>query len=683
MTLRCVRKRDGRLVPFDATKIEVAVASAMAAAGEEDPPFAREVAEVVRLELEHRQAAAAEAGDAAAPAPGIETIQDLVERSLVELGRAGVAKAYILHRDRRARIRGALEVRVAPGEASLGSEGSEPGLRRARRRVRVQESRGTSGWSKGRIVAALMNEADLPRRVAEDVAARVERRVFAAGMRRITTSLVRELVDNELVGLGLASALRRQGLVGLPRHDLREVLRGADAAGASVEERVSGELLARYALEEVFDEATCERHLAGDLELVGLGRPHRLLATCVPAELLRGGGDPARDAFAVLPELAALARTSTAGLVLEEAGGLLGSLRGRGALDDWLAALAAVGQAAGARVDLAGPGPRATSSTARLVQALAERSGPDGPRLFLDADELEALLEQEPEVEPPLERCLAEGRVVPTWAPRGERVVGPGCRRRARERAAVSLGGAVALNLPRLAWRAGPWREDRLLELLAELVEGALTALESLAALQERARPARPGELRGRVAHALVPVGVREALKLVGDGEVRADQGARLLGLLCDAAERLGAAHRLSVEVTPFFGEAAARRFAALDAALPQHAQKLLFDEGVGAGLQRAQPYSSGFALAGAEARLCSTVPAGALHPFPAPTATPGAAETPLSTWRRFLEERAGGAQSAVDDAGLPLRQEELFARWAERRDATRSAPTPARTEAS
>ncbi|MEO6708377.1 MAG: ATP cone domain-containing protein, partial [Planctomycetota bacterium] len=143
MSTERVRKRDGREVPFDETKIRDAVQRALVAVGEGDQSFASEVAGVVRLALQNRRAATAAGG--ADEAPSIEEIQDLVEHALIELGRASVAKAYILYRDRRSKVREVLEVHRSP----------TPGLRAPR--VRPSEEGASAPWSKSRIVAALMN----------------------------------------------------------------------------------------------------------------------------------------------------------------------------------------------------------------------------------------------------------------------------------------------------------------------------------------------------------------------------------------------------------------------------------------------------------------------------------------------------------------------------------------------
>jgi len=91
-----IRKRDGREVPFDETKITDAIFKAARAVGGED----RETA--MRLTLEVLRMLKAKYNGTVF---GVEDVQDVVEKVLIEAGHARTAKAYILYRDRRTRIR--------------------------------------------------------------------------------------------------------------------------------------------------------------------------------------------------------------------------------------------------------------------------------------------------------------------------------------------------------------------------------------------------------------------------------------------------------------------------------------------------------------------------------------------------------------------------------------------------
>jgi hypothetical protein len=645
MKIRRVRKRDGREVPFDLAKIQEAVQRAQAAVSEEEPQFAHDVAEIVELALERRYT-----GHGAEPVPGIEEIQDLVEQALIELGRAAVAKAYILYRDRRARIRNALEVRGGTAQARDKSRGRAP---------RVQLSDGIATWSKGQIVAALMNEADLPRVSAEQVASRVEQRVFDSGLRQISTALIREFVDNELVDLGLAQAQKRQRAFGLARHDLRRIIadpaRGLadevilDPARADAgqnrprtEQAIAGEILRRYALEDLMPAEVAELHLAGELSIEDIARPHLALSQALPCDLLVSGEPGPSSAFRMLDDLAQLSGSCADGLVLDDCGGLIQGLqRGRGAaqgwLGQWLRALAAVARSSGRHIDLCASTPLQAARGAERTHApawmphlledldavLCETPSAGSPRLFVDVNELALAVHAEPKLGGAAERLLLAGRIVPTFSSGGEIAVGPGLVRLARERGTLTCGGAVALNLPRLARRAGPWREDALLEELSALVQHAITALLGLQVLRRQDRDVR----RGRVGYAITAVGLREALRWIGDGEVRPDQGARVLAFLAEAAQRFGQARGLSVRLSAHFGEPASVRFAALDAELHPVVQPLLFDADHEPWAARWAPYSCGLDIAQADpgvessssatavAALLATQRSGTIHP--------------------------------------------------------------------
>ena len=92
-----IRKRDGRIVPFNKEKITSAIYRAIVVTGGRDRALAESLSARVVEILEEKYGAEA--------IPAVEDVQDIVERALVENGQAKVAKAYIIYRQKRAEIR--------------------------------------------------------------------------------------------------------------------------------------------------------------------------------------------------------------------------------------------------------------------------------------------------------------------------------------------------------------------------------------------------------------------------------------------------------------------------------------------------------------------------------------------------------------------------------------------------
>ena len=93
-----VRKRSGKLVPFSRFRIIEAIYKAMKAVGKGSRQDAEVVADAVAVQL-YRQYF--KKGDI----PHVETIQDIIEKTLMEKGFSEVAKAYILYREKRRQAR--------------------------------------------------------------------------------------------------------------------------------------------------------------------------------------------------------------------------------------------------------------------------------------------------------------------------------------------------------------------------------------------------------------------------------------------------------------------------------------------------------------------------------------------------------------------------------------------------
>ncbi|MEA3255464.1 MAG: ribonucleotide reductase N-terminal alpha domain-containing protein, partial [Candidatus Altiarchaeota archaeon] len=95
-----IRKRDGRIVEFNAAKITNAVWKAFSAVDAGDGELVEKLSrEVVRI-----------VDEIPAEIPTVEDVQDIVEDVLIREGYSHVAKAYILYRQKRAGLRGAKKI---------------------------------------------------------------------------------------------------------------------------------------------------------------------------------------------------------------------------------------------------------------------------------------------------------------------------------------------------------------------------------------------------------------------------------------------------------------------------------------------------------------------------------------------------------------------------------------------
>ena len=95
--LEFIRKRDGRLAPFEPEKINEAIQKAVQAVGGRDMDKASQIGHQVIgiLEVLYKDNRI----------PTVENVQDLVEKILIENGHAKVAKAYILYRKQHEALR--------------------------------------------------------------------------------------------------------------------------------------------------------------------------------------------------------------------------------------------------------------------------------------------------------------------------------------------------------------------------------------------------------------------------------------------------------------------------------------------------------------------------------------------------------------------------------------------------
>ncbi|MCD7895411.1 MAG: anaerobic ribonucleoside-triphosphate reductase [Planctomycetaceae bacterium] len=277
-----VVKRDGMVVPFDKGKIADAIFLSARAVGGENRQIAEDIAELVVSLLEKRY-------NADTP-PGIEDIQDMVEKALIETGHAKTAKAYILYRDRRAQARSRMRVRK---DTARGSDSTDIHLL-----VDPGSQAEYFAWDTSRIANALVKEAGLERLEANSIARAVEKRVLASGITRISTSLIRELTDNELFERGHQKSLEKQAIIGLPKYDIEQLIMSKSKENSNIAANnpeainlaIAETVLKQYALQEVFSPEVADAHREGSVHLHDLGYPTRVYCSSHSIEYLKKYG---------------------------------------------------------------------------------------------------------------------------------------------------------------------------------------------------------------------------------------------------------------------------------------------------------------------------------------------------------------------------------------------------------
>ncbi len=277
-----VIKRDGTVVPFQKEKISDAIFAAARAVGGENRQIAGDIADLVVNLLEKRY-------QAATP-PGIEDIQDMVEKALIETGHAKTAKAYILYRQRRGEARQRMRVRK---DTMHGADSTD---------IHLLVDPGSRAeyfpWDTNRIAQALVKEADLDQAEAASVARAVEKRVLASGLSRISTSLIRELTDNELFERGHQKSLEKQTLIGLPKYDIEQLIISKSKENSNISANnpeainlaIAETVLKQYALQNIFSPEVADAHREGAVHLHDLGYPTRVYCSSHSIEYLKKYG---------------------------------------------------------------------------------------------------------------------------------------------------------------------------------------------------------------------------------------------------------------------------------------------------------------------------------------------------------------------------------------------------------
>jgi len=154
------------------------------------------------------------------------------------------------------------------------------------------------GWDKARITEALIKEINLPEKDADEIAISVERKVIRSGVKTITTSLLRELVNNELFEKGLTKKLEKQEILGTSIYNLNQIIFSKNVENSNVVTNnpeavnlaIAEIVLKQFALKEVFSKDVAEAHLKGAIHLHDLGYIIRVYCSAHSLEYIKKYG---------------------------------------------------------------------------------------------------------------------------------------------------------------------------------------------------------------------------------------------------------------------------------------------------------------------------------------------------------------------------------------------------------
>ncbi|MDD3513670.1 MAG: anaerobic ribonucleoside-triphosphate reductase, partial [Synergistaceae bacterium] len=140
----------------------------------------------------------------------------------------------------------------------------------------------THPWNAERILEALVKEAGVEPGLAGEIAAEVESDLLRWGRDRVSTSLIRELVNVKLFQRGLDAKLQDHSRIGIPVHDLETMMLHPNRENSnttlnpeSINLSVAELALKQYALTRVFSGDVAEAHLSGNIHLHDLGMVNR------------------------------------------------------------------------------------------------------------------------------------------------------------------------------------------------------------------------------------------------------------------------------------------------------------------------------------------------------------------------------------------------------------------------
>jgi anaerobic ribonucleoside-triphosphate reductase len=292
------RKRSGLIVPFSHKKIEMAIHRAVEeVARKQNTPRNEGLAPKITAQvIEQLDSPRCEfyvrPSDDGKRIPRIEDVQDLVEILLSESGETLVVASYKRYRKQRELARN--RIRVRDGSQKKGVDVTDASLLL----VESTSAEVTLPWDRKRIVKQILDKTDLAVDTAISIAKSVENRIIAGKINTINTTLIREMVNNELAERGYQDQLRDLSLYGIPRDYVESLMFTKSTENSNIVNNnpeavnlgIAELVLKQWALDTIFDPEIKRAHNTGAVHLHDLGYPHRVYCSSHSIEYVKKYG---------------------------------------------------------------------------------------------------------------------------------------------------------------------------------------------------------------------------------------------------------------------------------------------------------------------------------------------------------------------------------------------------------
>jgi len=292
------RKRNRMVVPFHAEKIETAVFRAAEAVARQeglmpDRALSQRITDRVIEELNNPLCEYyVQPDESGRRIPEIEDVQDLVEIVLAEEGLPNIVAAYKRYRKQREVARRRIRVRDAGGDGEVDVTDASLLL------VESATQNVTLPWDRQRVTRQLLERTDLAPEAAISIAKAVENQVIAGNFESVNTTLIRELVNNELSARGYHEQLRDLSLYGAPRDYVDRLMFSKSTENSNIVNNnpeavnlgLAELILKQWALDTIFSPEVKRAHDTGAIHLHDLGYPHRVYCSSHSIEYVKKYG---------------------------------------------------------------------------------------------------------------------------------------------------------------------------------------------------------------------------------------------------------------------------------------------------------------------------------------------------------------------------------------------------------